>query len=138
MPPHSRSILPLLGQLEGCLVVEDDSIILLNIEHTLRHLGLMDVRTATTLARAAELATDGDIRFAILDYELGSTTSLPLADQLIAQNATILFLTAHGGGLDLPVPLRHVPVVSKPFTTALLEEAIVAALGAAVAVRDRD
>jgi CheY-like chemotaxis protein len=107
--------------LEPCMVVEDDSIILIDIEHTLRQLGLSDVRTAASLHHGEALAKLPDIRFAILDYELGNQqNSLGLADSLAARGVCVVFLTAHGADVRLPPSLGHVPVLAKPFTTASL------------------
>lgn len=110
-----------LSQLEPCLVVEDDSIIMLDIEYTLRQLGLTQIHTATTLAKAMSLEDLGDIRFAILDYELGHlANTVPLAEALAKRGISLIFLTAYGANVDLPASLCHVPVLSKPFTTAMM------------------
>ena len=119
------------SQLDPCIVVEDDTIILLDIEHTLRQLGMTDVRTATTLAKAEALATMPDVRFAVLDYELGHlANTLPLAETLASRSIPMIFLTAYGSNVALPASLMHVPVLSKPFTTEMLSAVLIAVAGA--------
>ncbi len=56
--------------LDMCLVVEDDSIIRLDIEETLRGFGFRCVLGAATLEAAAEIAETNTLRFAVLDYEV--------------------------------------------------------------------
>jgi DNA-binding response OmpR family regulator len=117
--------------LDPCLVVEDDSIILLDLEHTLRQFGFSDLRTATTLSKAQMLAADPGIRFAILDYAIGKSNSLDIAETLTARCTPVVFLTAYGEDVELPPVLSNVPVVSKPFTTAQLARVLKSAISAA-------
>jgi DNA-binding response OmpR family regulator len=117
--------------LEPCLVVEDDSIILLDLENTLRQFGFNDLRTATTLSKAQILAADPGIRFAILDYALGKSNSLDIAETLTARCTPVIFLTAYGEDVELPPVLSNVPVLSKPFTTAQLAKVLKSAISAA-------
>jgi DNA-binding response OmpR family regulator len=119
------------AMLEPCLVVEDDSIILLDLEHTLRQFGFIDLRTATTLSKAQMLAADPGIRFAILDYALGKSNSLDIAEKLTARCTPVVFLTAYGEDVELPPVLSNVPVLSKPFTTAQLAKVLNVAISAA-------
>lgn len=114
--------------LEACLVVEDDSIIRLDIEDTLRQLGLRDVRSAASLTAAHALVLETELGFAILDYEIGKSTSLPLAEILLARGVPMMFLTAYGKDVQLPAGLSHIPVLAKPFTTAMLAAAVLSAV----------
>lgn len=119
------------AMLEPCLVVEDDSIILLDLEHTLRQFGFNDLRTATTLAKAQEISADTTIRLAVLDYAIGKSNSVDIAETLTARGTSVVFLTAYGEDVELPLALAGVPVLSKPFTTAQLEKALKAAIAVA-------
>ena len=112
-----------------CLVVEDDSIIRLDIEETLRGFGVRSVLGASTLESAAEIARSASIRFAVLDYEVGRGTTVEVAEILTARGIAAVFLTAHGGGIDLPPALRHLQVITKPFSSTMLAEALLAAFG---------
>jgi CheY-like chemotaxis protein len=116
--------------LDACLVVEDDSIIRLDIEETLRGFGFRIVLGASTLDAAAELAGTADIRFAVLDYAVGQSNTVAVAEQLVARGIPTVFLSAYGVGLELPAPVAHLDVVSKPFSSAALAEALLRALKA--------
>lgn len=124
----SESFASALRLLEACLVLEDDSIIRLDIEDTLRQLGLSDIRSAASLTAASSLALDSDIRFAILDYEIGKTNSVSIAETLLARGVPMMFLTAYGNDVQLPAALSHIPILAKPFTTAMLAAAVLAAV----------
>lgn len=114
--------------LETCLVVEDDSIIRLDLEETLRGFGFRCVIGAATLEAAAGLASAHSIGLAVLDFELGRDTTLPIAELLAEQGVAAVFLSAHGDGIELPPTLRHLQVIAKPFSSALLAQAILKAL----------
>jgi CheY-like chemotaxis protein len=117
-----------LRLLEACLVLEDDSIIRLDIEDTLRQFGMKDIRSAASLTAASSLVFDADIRFAILDYEIGKTNSISIAETLLARGVPMMFLTAYGKDVQLPAALSHIPVLAKPFTTEMLAAAVLAAV----------
>ena len=74
-----------VGLLGTCLVVEDDSIIRLDIEETLRGFGFSCVLGASTLEAAADIAATAAIGFAVLDYEIGRCNTVALAEQLRAK-----------------------------------------------------
>ncbi len=115
------------GLLDGqdVLLVEDSMIIALDGEDALRALGASSVSTAATVARALGLI-DGlpTPSFALLDFNLGTETSLAVADALRDRDIPILFATGYGDQLDLPERLRHIPVVRKPYGIDTLGRAI--------------
>jgi hypothetical protein len=53
-----------------------------------------------------------------------------VAEQLVSKGVPAMFLTAYGHGIELPQTLMHLQVISKPFSSALLAEAILKALDA--------
>jgi len=120
--------------LDQCLVIEDDSIIRLDLEETLRGFGLKHVHGASTLEAAARIIATSPIRFAVLDYNVGHSNTVAMAEALAARGVPALFLTAYGSSVELPPSLAHVQVLSKPFSSELLAEALLKelqALGAA-------
>jgi response regulator NasT len=112
------------GLLGTCLVVEDDSIIRLDIEETLRGFGFSCVIGASTLEAAAELAATASLGFAVLDYEIGRCNTVALAEQLLARGVPLVFLTAHGDGVELPPSLAGLQVVGKPYSSGMLADAL--------------
>ncbi|MFN4140847.1 response regulator [Aestuariivirga sp.] len=114
--------------LDCCLVVEDDSIIRLDLEEMLRSFGLRQVLGASSVAAARLIAETAGIRFAVLDYEVGRCNTLEIAETLASRGIPAMFLTGYGAGLELPDSLAHLPVLSKPFTAELLAEALLRTL----------
>jgi DNA-binding response OmpR family regulator len=110
--------------LNSCLVLEDDSIILIDIECTLNQLGIANIVSTTSLEKAVEMVHEWVPDFAVLDYQVGRGNSMDLARSLNDRNIPIVFLTAHGAAIDLPADLKTVPVVGKPFNSQLLSHAI--------------
>ena len=124
-----------LGAPRSFLVVEDDSLIRLDLQDTLTQLGAGSSSGVSSALQALDLLAKQKFAFAILDFQLRDGTSLGVAEALLHMGIPFLFLTAYGKEIDLPASLRHVPVLPKPFTTALLAEAVLQALGGA-ALRD--
>ncbi len=107
------------GLLNGrrVLLVEDSMIIALDAEDALRSLGADIVTTAATIARAMEILDTQTIDFAVLDFNLGTETSLGVADRLAAAGIPFSFATGYGSQIDLPERLRATPVIKKPYHT---------------------
>jgi light-regulated signal transduction histidine kinase (bacteriophytochrome) len=110
------------------LLLEDSMLIALSAEDALRALGAGEVTVAPSSAAAQKAVDSGAIDLAVLDFNLGNETSLPIAEALIARNIPIVMATGYGADLDLPAPLKGVPVVSKPYDLRTLAPKIAAAL----------
>lgn len=123
--------------LDRCLVVEDDSIIRLDLEETLRGFGLKHVHGAPSLEAAAKIIATSEIRFAVLDYNVGLANTLAVAQSLAERGIPALFLTAYGTSLELPPNLSHVQVLAKPFSSDLLAEAMLKELGKVLGRSDK-
>ncbi|WP_454884540.1 HWE histidine kinase domain-containing protein [Sphingomonas oryzagri] len=98
------------------LLVEDSLIIAMDAEDILIRLGAESVATAST----APVALDELRRFhptlAVLDINLGSETSMPIADRLKAMGVPYLFATGYGEQARLPEAHGDAPVLQKPYT----------------------
>jgi two-component sensor histidine kinase/CheY-like chemotaxis protein len=105
------------------LLVEDNMIIAMDGEDALRDLGA-DVVTAGSVSRAREAIALGSIDFAVLDFNLGNETSLPVADLLAEQGIGFLFATGYGDGLDLPERFGDITLIKKPYSGVTLAQAI--------------
>jgi DNA-binding NtrC family response regulator len=124
--------------LDQVLVVEDDSIIRIDLEQTLRGFGLKHVHGASTLEAATAIISSSPIRFAVLDYVIGSSNTVAVAEALSARGVPALFLTAYGSSVELPAGLAHLQVLSKPFSSDLLAAAILKELAALSPAPDGD
>jgi CheY-like chemotaxis protein len=112
------------------LIVEDESIVQLDLQHRLRLMGHSVVGSAVSgeeaVAKAAELNPD----LVLMDVRLeGPMDGVQAATQIRAgRDVPVLFLTAHLAGLgEQPQAPLH-PRVAKPFRAAELEAAIAQAL----------
>jgi CheY-like chemotaxis protein len=98
------------------LLVEDSLIIAMDAEDILVRLGAETVATASTVPQA--LSELGHVRpiVAILDINLGTETSLPIADRLKTLGVPFLFATGYGEQTKLPPAHSDTPVLQKPYT----------------------
>lgn len=99
---------------ERILVVEDDFLTALEIARILRKAGSEIVGPVGSLEDALNLATDAVIDAAVLDINLDGHRVYDVAGVLSLRCIPFLFVT--GYRLEsLPLALRDVPVISKPF-----------------------
>lgn len=113
------------------LIVEDEALLAMQLEDLLVDLGHEVVGLATRIGIAIELARESRIDFAILDINVGGTTSFPVAD--ILHQRGIRFVFATGYGVDgLMDGYRDATVLQKPYAREDLERAIARASCGAV------
>jgi DNA-binding response OmpR family regulator len=109
------------------LIVEDEALIAMLLEDMLAEIGCEAVGPATRLDRALAIAEAESLDLAILDVNLGSVQSFPVADLLEKRGIPYVFATGYGSkGLD--VRFAHNITLKKPFQTHQLEQAISQAL----------
>jgi CheY-like chemotaxis protein len=115
----------LASQLGGkrVLLVEDSMLIAMEAEDTLKDLGGAEVVVAASQA-AALRAVESGIDFAVLDFNLGGETSLPVAEALLARGCPFIMATGYGEDVPLNDVLAGVPVVSKPYDAKALRAKI--------------
>jgi CheY-like chemotaxis protein len=82
-------------------------------------------KVTTTPSAADAFRKLEDIRFdvAILDVNLGSGTSLPIAEELIRRNIPFIFATGYSDKAIIPASFSA-PVVRKPYEAAALISAV--------------
>jgi len=112
-PVRRASGEPLSGK--TVLLVEDSMIIALDSEDALRALGASQVMVAASIAQARSLMEDTRFDVAVLDFNLGIETSLPVADALNDAKVPVIFATGYGDGIDLPERFAKAPVIKKPY-----------------------
>jgi two-component system, cell cycle sensor histidine kinase and response regulator CckA len=112
------------------LVVEDESIVQLDLENRIQQMGHAVIGSAASgeeaVAKAAELKPD----LVLMDVRLeGQMDGVQAASQIRAQREVpVLFLTAHAADLGEHHNAPLLPCVAKPFRTAELQSAITQAL----------
>jgi DNA-binding response OmpR family regulator len=121
------------------LVAEDEFVIALEIEDTLRRAGYEVVGPAATAGEAERLAAEEPLDAAVLDLELRDGTAVAAADALAGRGIPFVFLSGYGAEV-LPGHLRGRAVLDKPFAVERLPAAVEAAAreqrGARAGARD--
>lgn len=122
-PPHLAADTP-RGRI---LVVEDQAVVALDLQRTLREAGYRVVGPATSLPAVEGLLARSRIDGAIVDADAGRLAFV-LADRLADASVPVLFL-ADGTN---PLPARHAgaPVLDKPFSRPRLLEALASVMAA--------
>lgn len=98
--------------MQRVLVVEDDPIIALDVSGTIEDEIGIPVVVAFDLMSAANVLAP-DIRFALLDINIGKDTSFGLARRLMALGVPFAFTSGFKPG-DVPEDLRHTVFLAKP------------------------
>ena len=114
---------------QNMLLVEDSLIIALDAEDIVLRLGAAEVSTASSADAALDQIDAVRPSLAILDINLGSSDSFPVADRLLELNIPFLFATGYGEGAQFPDVHRGRPVVQKPYTKQNLARALAQAMG---------
>ncbi|MBB6307079.1 HWE histidine kinase domain-containing protein [Xanthobacter tagetidis] len=105
------------------LLVEDSLMIALGCEATLLELGAREVLVAASVPDAMALIADRTVDVGVLDFNLGETNSLPIADELKARGVPMIFASGYGDALALPPAHASAPVIVKPYTHVELANA---------------
>ena len=102
------------------VVVEDQSVLALELESLLMSHGYNGVRIFSDAdsCQASVLADESiSPSLAILDVNLGGTTSYDLAERLLASGVQIIFVSGYDDKFNMPESLRSAPRLRKPVDT---------------------
>jgi len=109
------------------LIVEDETMVAMLLEDIVEEMGCAIVGPTARVANALSTLSSATVDCAILDVNLNGESSYPIADALAAKGVPYIFVSGYGvTGLD-DAYQRH-PVVQKPFTRAVLEQALESAM----------
>lgn len=97
------------------LILEDNLIIAMEAEEILRLVGIQQVEIASNLEQAVNAVHTEHYDFAMLDVNLGESTSFGFARLLMERGISFGFVSGYSDTLDFPADLRHVPLLNKPF-----------------------
>lgn len=109
-------------------VVEDETLVALNLEDILLDLGCHVVGPAMRLDRAEgmiEEAAAADV--AILDVNIAGAMVFPFARKLAERGMPMVFATGYGRS-GLPADFSQRPILQKPYTSAEVKAGLVQAL----------
>jgi CheY-like chemotaxis protein len=105
------------------LVVEDETIISLEIEQMLQDLDCGTIWHAANVVQALRVLSKHRPDLALLDVNLGREKVFPVADALIGRGVPFIFSTGYGRD-GLPVEWASWPVIQKPYLTSELALAL--------------
>lgn len=126
--PQAQKVRPDLLSDRSVLLVEDSLIIALDAEDILARFGAQ-ISTASTVPAAHDCLDQSIPDFAILDINLGDSTSFGIADRLLDLGVPFFFASGYGEQAKLPVEHRARLVVQKPYTTQNIARAVEELLG---------
>ncbi|MCA3696556.1 response regulator, partial [Aquidulcibacter sp.] len=117
--------IPLVGSLQGhVLLVEDNLIIALDAEAMLLSLGAERVLVASNVKDALAILDREKPSFALLDVNLGTQNSFPIADRLFEMEVPFIFATGYGSGINYPSDQNSRPFITKPYTKDSIAKAL--------------
>jgi DNA-binding NtrC family response regulator len=103
------------------LVVEDDAIIAMDFEDTIRGFGVKTVRIAANVSRALAMIDERIPDFALLDIGLVREKSFAIAERLDELDVPFAFVSGYGGDSAVPAAFSQRPRLPKPCTSDALE-----------------
>ena len=105
------------------LIVEDEYFIASDLKRALEAQGVTVIGPSGRVADALALIERERIDVAMLDVNLGNAMCFPIAERLRTCGVPFLFLTGYDGW-TLPEALRDVPLLVKPFDSAVVVAAV--------------
>ncbi|MEO0456353.1 MAG: HWE histidine kinase domain-containing protein [Cyanobacteria bacterium P01_A01_bin.114] len=121
-PPSSEA--PPQTHLGSVLVVEDNMLLVMDMENSLRKLGFEKIDAAPSVARALKCLDNNQYRVCVLDIDLKKETSFQIAQRLLEQQIPFTFTTGYDSKFSIPEELREAPLIKKPIEMAELEETL--------------
>lgn len=109
------------------MLLEDQLLIAMDVEAMLEESGFRHVSLARNVAQALDLIAAGKVELAMLDVNLGSETSIPVAEELRRLGIPFVFATGYDENSALPDTMRDVLVVRKPYDSDNLIAALTTA-----------
>ncbi len=103
-----------------CLLVEDNLFIAMDAEDILRSVGAVEVIIAKSVSEGLAALDKYSISFALLDINLGSENSLPIARHLQEKKIPFAFGTGYGDGIALGEGFSQTELVNKPYDRSSL------------------
>lgn len=111
------------------LLVEDQALIAMDTEELLRTMGASEVIVAADVEAALDQIAETVPSCAVLDLNLGSTSSEDVAAELERRKVPYVFATGYRDSVSIPERFSSVPVVRKPVAMNVLALALQRAIG---------
>lgn len=102
------------------LVVEDNSILALDVEDMLLRNGAAQVDVVTTCEEALQRLDTASFDLALLDMRLARGNSLPVAHRLQERGIPFTFSVGYGERVTIPPAFADRQVIGKPYSESYL------------------
>jgi CheY-like chemotaxis protein len=133
MPRHAAlggDVNDVLGGLH-ILLIEDQSLIALDTEAMLHELGATTVETLAAVEPALSWLDHHRPHAAVLDINLGTTSSFAIAEKLAQHSIPFIFTTGYGEDVAVPPQFSGILIVAKPYSVEAMGQALLACIGTA-------
>ncbi len=111
-----QSVLP-----DTVLVVEDSIIIALDTEEILTRIGIANVDVASSVNGAMDAIAKRQPNFAIVDFNLGAESSVPVTEELVRRGVPFVLATGYTGMEEKAEEIGAFAVLSKPYGQTEIE-----------------
>ncbi|PWC36342.1 HWE histidine kinase domain-containing protein [Azospirillum sp. TSO35-2] len=111
------------------LLLEDNMIIAMATEDVLTQFGASRVNTASGVRHALRLIDEDPPVVGVLDVNLGSETSVAVADRLRELGIPFVFATGYGEAAAVPERFADVPVLKKPYGSDQVVRVLASVMG---------
>jgi DNA-binding response OmpR family regulator len=118
------------GQLLGhkrVLIVEDEFLLGFSLLEDLTEAGADVVGPVSTVDEALRIVASESFDLAVLDINVRGEMSFPVADELLARNVPLIFLTGYDADA-IPDRLQRLPRLGKPYHPKELASALMEAV----------
>lgn len=99
------------------LIVEDDPFIAMDLQDTFEDAGYTVLGPVASVDPGLKIINDTQPDVAMLDYNLGRETSIPIAHKLDAVSVPYIFLSGQVDRVVTAHTNTHTKVIKKPFNT---------------------
>lgn len=130
-PPPVHAAAPAPPATPRVLIVEDESLVALEMANALKLAGFVVVGPAAGLSKGLTLAAHESFDIAVLDVNLNGKLSTPIADVLVERGIPFLIASGYDIQTILPPHLRGAPSLQKPVDSAVLAARLREILGRA-------
>lgn len=122
---QSNSVQP-LGH-KRVLIVEDEFLLGFSLLEDLTEAGADVIGPVSTVEEALRIVASESFDLAVLDINVRGEMSFPVADELLARNVPLIFLTGYDADA-IPDRLQRLPRLGKPYHPKELASALMEAV----------
>ncbi|WP_084165038.1 response regulator [Skermanella stibiiresistens] len=106
------------------LVVEDETLVAMDLEDMLLSAGCEVIGPVAKVARGLALARSEPLDGAILDINVAGELVYPIAEVLSGRGIALVFASGYDRGLSVPAHLADYPRIRKPYTIQDIERSL--------------